>query len=138
MGIGRGGLFTPPIYDPGNVPKVIRDEAHSYVLGRLGGSLAYDTRNNVHLPDKGQRTEIDGEIVGLDWQFYNLELKTGWYFKGLAKGHVLELVGRAGVEHALAGSPDVPFFERYYLGGPYSLRGFKYNNVSPHESNLVG
>jgi outer membrane protein insertion porin family len=102
-------------------------------LGRAGASLAYDTRNSVQLPDKGQRTELDGEIVGLDWQFYKLELKSGWYFKGLSKGHVLELAGRTGVVHAFGNSPDVPFFERYYLGGPYSLRGFKYRYVSPRE-----
>ena len=32
-----------------------------------------------------------------------------------------------------ASAPDVPFFERYYLGGPYSLRGFKYRYVSPRQ-----
>ena len=129
--IGRG--VPTLVENPGNVPKVIRDEAHNYLLGRAGASLAYDTRNSVQLPDKGQRTELDGEIVGLDWQFYKLELKSGWYFKGLSKGHVLELAGRTGVVHAFGNSPDVPFFERYYLGGPYSLRGFKYRYVSPRE-----
>jgi len=28
----------------------------------------------------------------------------------------------------------VPFYDRYYLGGLYSLRGFKYRNVSPRET----
>jgi outer membrane protein insertion porin family len=27
----------------------------------------------------------------------------------------------------------VPFFERYFLGGPYDLRGFRYRDVGPHE-----
>jgi outer membrane protein insertion porin family len=134
LGAGRGRGLPTLVPNPGNVPEVIRDEDHHYLLGRLGGSLAYDTRNSVKLPDKGQRTELDAELVGLDWQFYKLELKTGWYFKGLAKNHVLELVGRAGVEHAFGNSPDVPFFERYYLGGLYSLRGFKYNYISPREA----
>jgi outer membrane protein insertion porin family len=129
--IGRG--FPTFVENPGNVPPVIRDEAHHYLMGKFGASLAYDTRNSVQLPNKGQRTELDGEIAGIDWQFYKLELKTGWYFKGLAKGHVLELAGRTGVMHALGTSSDVPFFERYYLGGPYSLRGFKYRYVSPRE-----
>ena len=107
-------------------------------MGRLGASLAYDTRNSVRLPDKGQRTELDAEIVTGDWQFYKLELKTGWFFKGLAKGHVLELDGRTGVVGSLQGGEDVPFFERYDLGGLYSLRGFKYRYVSPREPDLEG
>jgi len=130
-GIGRGHVTY--IETPGNVPPVIRDEAHEYLIGRFGGSLAYDTRNSVRLPDKGQRTELDAELAGIDWQFYKLELKTGWYFKGLAKGHVLELVGRAAVAQSLGSSQDVPFFERYYLGGLYSLRGFKYRYISPRQ-----
>jgi outer membrane protein insertion porin family len=130
--IGRG--LPAFVENPGNVPKTIRDQVNGGddLLTRFGSSLAYDTRNSVRLPDKGQRTEIDGEIVTLDRQFYKLELKTGWYFKGLAKGHVLELAGRAGVADSL-GSGDVPFYDRYYLGGLYSLRGFKYRYISPRE-----
>jgi outer membrane protein insertion porin family len=30
----------------------------------------------------------------------------------------------------------VPFFERWFLGGAYSLRGFKYRDVSPQERGL--
>ncbi|MGD0262456.1 MAG: BamA/TamA family outer membrane protein [Verrucomicrobiota bacterium] len=122
-----------PVYNPGNVPPVIQNETGNSLLSRFGASLAYDTRNSVRLPDKGQRTELDAEIVTLDWQFYKLELKTGWYFKGLAKGHVLELAARTGVAQSLQAGEDVPFFEHYYLGGLYSLRGFKYRYVSPRE-----
>ena len=32
----------------------------------------------------------------------------------------------------------VPFFERYFLGGPYTLRGFKYRHVGPQESGING
>ena len=28
---------------------------------------------------------------------------------------------------------DVPFYDRYYLGGLYNLRGFKYRNVGPRD-----
>jgi outer membrane protein insertion porin family len=45
---------------------------------------------------------------------------------------VLEAVGRAGVAESL-GSGDVPFYDRYYLGGLYSLRGFKYRNIGPRD-----
>ena len=41
--------------------------------------------------------------------------------------------GGRGWLHAFGATPDVPFFERYYLGGLYSLRGFKYRYVSPRQ-----
>lgn len=117
---------------PGNVPNDILHEVGYNILSRVGASIAYDTRNSVMLPDKGQRTELDAEWVTGDRRFYKLELKTDWFFKGFAKGHVLELAGRTGVADTLE-SADVPFYERYYLGGLYSLRGFKFYSISPRQ-----
>jgi outer membrane protein insertion porin family len=33
---------------------------------------------------------------------------------------------------------DVPFFERWYLGGAYSLRGFRYREATPQEHGIKG
>jgi outer membrane protein insertion porin family len=134
--VGPGGVSGPPYVVPANVPSDILAEQGWNLYSKIGGSIAYDTRNSVQLPNKGQRTELDVEYVGGplggDRNFYKLELKTGWYFKGFAKGHVLELVARTGVAQNLM-SGDVPFEERYYLGGLYSLRGFKFYNISPRQ-----
>lgn len=133
-----GGPFGPgtvgglPHVTPGNVPTDILREVGYNVLSRVGTSIAYDTRNSVQLPDKGQRTELDLEWVTGDRQFYKMELKTDWFFRGFAKGHVLELAARGGVTDSLQ-SGDVPFYERYYLGGLYSLRGFKFYSISPRQ-----
>jgi len=125
----------PPIPSPDsrNVPQAILDETGDHLYQRFGGTLAYDTRNSVQLPNHGQRTEIDGEISVGDKTFYKVELKTAWYFPGFLKGHVIEAVGRTGIAQSLSGG-DVPFYDRYYLGGLYSLRGFKYRNIAPREA----
>jgi outer membrane protein insertion porin family len=137
--VGPTGNSGPPVIIPGNVPPSILAEVGYNLLSRVGGSLAYDTRNSVRLPNKGQRTEVDAEFVGGplggDKEFYKVELKSGWYFKGLAKGHVLEIGGRTAVAQSLQ-STDVPFYERYYLGGLYSLRGFKFHSISPREDGF--
>ncbi len=145
-------------------PSTIVNTEGDFLLNRLSGSIAYDTRNNGLLPDSGQRSELFGEVVAGDANFYKLEVKTAWYFPGLGEGHVLEIGVRAGVldsfgsfgqdagpytyyttTNQITGTTqlnrienlphnDVPFFERYYLGGAYSLRGFKFRDVSPQES----
>jgi outer membrane protein insertion porin family len=114
------------------VPDAILEQTGDHLLHRFGASLAYDTRNSTTLPNGGQRTEFDPEFVAGDVPFYKMELKTAWYFRGFFKGHVIEAVGRAGVANGL-GSGDVPFYDRYYLGGLYSLRGFKYRNIAPRD-----
>ena len=115
-----------------NTPNAILEQTGDHVYNRFGASLAYDTRNSTRLPNHGQRTEFDPEISVGDTTYYKLDVKTAWYFPGLFAGHVLEAVGRAGVADGISGG-DVPFYDRYYLGGLYSLRGFKFRNVSPRE-----
>ncbi len=134
------GILLNEWLTPTNTPSTLLAEKGHNLLSRVGVSLAYDTRNSVLLPDRGQRTELWGELTGGpfggDKDFYKLELRTAWYFRGLAEGHVLELSGRAGVAEAFGQTPDVPFYDRYYLGGLYSLRGYRYRDIGPKE--LVG
>jgi outer membrane protein insertion porin family len=133
---GWENIVIPPWQGPTqiepNVPDAILAETGYHLLSRIGASLAYDTRNSVKLPNHGQRTEVSAEVVNGDRTFYKSELTTAWYFPGLFRGHVLEIGGRAGVAQSL-GSGDVPFYERYYLGGLYSLRGFKYRSIAPRD-----
>ena len=123
-----------------NAPASITAEAGHALLSKVGASLAFDTRNKVTLPNKGQRTELFGEYVGGplggDKEFYKVELKSAWYFKGFMEGDVLELAGRIGVADSLKSGEDVPFYERYYLGGLDSLRGFQYREIGPSEPLL--
>lgn len=159
-----------------NSPSTIYHSEGDHLLARFTGSLAYDTRNNALLPNRGQRTELTAEFATGDYQFYKAELRTSWYFPGFAEGHILEVLGRVGVVESVGEgftNPDagqttsywttnsvidpnsgntnfvavqqsvtnlppnkVPFFERYFLGGPYTLRGFRYRAVGPHEQGL--
>lgn len=126
----------PDVFSPANVPQALLNEEGNALVSRAGLSLAYDTRNSTLLPDAGQRTELSvdfaGGPLGGEKSYYRAELKSAWYFRGFGKGHVLELAGRTGVADGLNGD-DVPFYERYYLGGLYSLRGFRYRAISPRE-----
>jgi outer membrane protein insertion porin family len=130
----RGTPLNPfPPQVPRNVPLAILDQTGDHLYQRFGITLAYDTRNSTQLPNHGQRTEIDPEFSIGDTTYYKVEAKTAWYFPGLFKGHVIEAVGRAGIADSLS-SGDVPFYDRYYLGGLYSLRGFRYRSIAPRET----
>jgi outer membrane protein insertion porin family len=126
--------------DPANVPQTILNEVGYQLVSKVGFSLAYDTRNSTLLPDAGQRTELAvdfaGGPFGGDKTYYKAELKSGWYVRGFGKGHVLELAGRLGVAESL-NSREVPFYDRFYLGGLYSLRGFSYRTISPREPGFT-
>jgi outer membrane protein insertion porin family len=118
------------------IPDAIEHEKDYNLISKLDMSLAYDTRNSVTLPDKGQRTQISTTLAGPfpgDRDYYKIEFKSAWYFRGLFPGHVLELLGETGVADSYGNTGDVPFYDRYYLGGLYTLRGFRYHSVAPRE-----
>jgi outer membrane protein insertion porin family len=136
---GTPGQFYPGI--PVNVPQALLDQSGYSLISKFTGSLAYDTRNSVQLPDRGQRTELLAELAGHFGgvqNYYKLEVKTRWYFKGLFPGHVLELVGGTGVAEAYGSTDSVPFFDRYYLGGINTLRGFQFRGISPRQPDSPG
>jgi outer membrane protein insertion porin family len=120
-----------------NVPTDISDTLGHQLLSTAGVLLAYDTRNSVKLPNKGQRTEVVAQLtggpLGGSYSYYRLELHSAHYFRGLLPGHVLELGARTGVMQSFGDTSDVPFFERYYLGGLSTLRGFKFRYISPRQ-----
>jgi len=118
-------------------PQVIKDEPANRLVSKVGTSLAYDTRNNVMLPSRGTRTELLTELaggpLGAEADFYKLELRSSWYFPGPFEGHIVEVVGRSGVVEQYGSTPRVPLFDRYFLGGVTSMRGFRYRKVGPHD-----
>jgi outer membrane protein insertion porin family len=129
-------FLNPRPEDARNVPNDILKQNGDHFYQRVGGSLAYDTRNSNQLPNHGQRTEATAEVSYGDTTFYKVELTTAWYFPGFLKGHVLEVGGRTGVASSISGG-DVPFYDRYYLGGMYSLRGYKFRNIGPRETKDI-
>jgi outer membrane protein insertion porin family len=135
-------------------PQTILDEKGFSLLSELGGSLTYDARRydinrGIGLPVGGQKTELLASLMGGplggDQDLYKLEGRTAWYFRpptnvlgGKLGGHLLEITARTGVAQQYSNTDDVPFYERYYLGGLYSLRGYQYRAVGPREAGATG
>jgi outer membrane protein insertion porin family len=124
-------------------PLVIRQEPRSQLISKFGTSLAYDTRNRAWgLPDRGQRTELLTELAGPfagEVDFYKLELRSFWYFPGFFDQHVFEVGGEIGVVDTWGRSDRVPLFDRFFLGGISSLRGYRYHAVGPRiEGEPIG
>ena len=132
---GVGPTGGGPSYQYQNVPTAILEQVGDHVFNRFGGALTFDTRNNpAGLSNWGQLSELDPEFSIGDQTFYKIEAHTHWFFPGLFSGHVIEVQGTAGIAKAVSGG-DVPFYDRYFLGGEWDLRGYKYRNIGPREAN---
>jgi outer membrane protein insertion porin family len=135
-GPGHGSTITTG--KPRVSPELAAEEG-SRLVSKVTATIAYDTRNSVILPNKGQRIELIGELAGGPFggetDFYRLELRGGQYLPGFAEGHIVEIVGRVGVSEGYGDTPKVPLFDRFFLGGLYSLRGYQYRDVGPVDEN---
>jgi outer membrane protein insertion porin family len=115
----------------------LASEQGSRVTSMISGSLARDTRDNVFTPSKGNFASIGSDVAGLggDSQFVKFR-GTMSQFYPVWFNHVL--AGRVEAGHVLGyGGEEVPLFERFYLGGPNSIRAFKFRAISPVDANGV-
>jgi outer membrane protein insertion porin family len=108
---------------------------------RLTGSFAYDTRNKALLPDRGTLHRIRGEVgvPVIDLSYYKVDYDAHWYYP-LSEDYTLALRGEVGYCDGYGNTKnnpnkqqECPFFERFYAGGPRSIRGFKENTLGPKD-----
>ena len=105
------------------------------VTSAIGLSLTRDSRDLVAAPTKGAQTALSFDFAGLggDSKFIKVNaLQT--YFLPIWWGHVLGFRAEAGYGWGWSGEP-LPLFERYFLGGPNSIRSFKFHGLSPVDAD---
>ena len=86
--------------------------------------------DNFRMPKSGTRSRVFFDLAGGDNQYWRLGFSHRNYFHLFKEyNHVLMLALRA--ETIDAFSDDVPIYNRFFLGGPKSIRGIEYRHVSP-------
>ena len=111
-------------------------ENQSYLKSQVSASLTYDSRNRIYLPSSGIRADaqvyVAGGFLGGNESIYGFDLSAAKYI-GLPGDTILSIEGEiAGVDN-WSGGKRVPIFDRLYLGGANSLRGFRYRDVGPKD-----
>lgn len=111
------------------------------IKSSIGGGFQRDTTDHPFLPTKGTYAgvtiEYTSPALGSDSNFFKHEYNAGIYYPlGIWKfiGHIR---GAAGFMEELGGESDVPLYERFYLGGINSLRGFEFGAVGPKDANGI-
>jgi len=107
-------------------------------ISKIGLNLSRDTRDVLLFPTSGSilviKKEFAGGIWGGDVDYGRLELQGAKFLKTFEPmEQVLSISGRIGTLGKFDGEKaDVPFFEKFFLGGPYNLRGWDYRDVGPN------
>jgi outer membrane protein insertion porin family len=102
--------------------------------------LTRDSRDNIQTPSKGGLTSFTVDFAGLggDIQFAKTVASTS-YFQPIWLNHILS--GRAEIGAIWGwGKDPAPVYERFYLGGPNTIRSVKFREISPVDEfgNKIG
>ncbi|HET7617144.1 MAG TPA: outer membrane protein assembly factor BamA [Vicinamibacterales bacterium] len=109
-------------------------------ISKIGPSFVFNTVDNPMFPTTGKRYTLSLDVAGLggNAKFYNPRAEGIWYFQ---QNRRISLGFRAQVEYIspYGGTLQLPIFEKLFLGGEYSIRGYDIRSVGPRDpiSGLV-
>lgn len=113
----------------------IKSEAGKSLTSSVTPGVSYDSRDHFFAPTEGTKSAFSVKMAGLggDTRFIKSDVSGRWHYPLLKDpkwggNWVLALGGQLGYGVGLAerdnGTKDLPLFERYFLGGINSVRGF--------------
>jgi outer membrane protein insertion porin family len=123
-------------------PDSIKSEAGKSLTSSVTPGITYDSRDHFFVPTEGTKSAFSVKTAGLggDTRFIKSDVSGRWHYPLLKDpnwggSYVLALGGSLGYGIGLAknndGSRDLPLFERYFLGGINSIRGFADRSIGP-------
>ncbi|MEW6429192.1 MAG: outer membrane protein assembly factor BamA [Thermodesulfobacteriota bacterium] len=123
--------------DYSNLSTVISDSLDVHITSYLKIALSRDTRNRRFMPSDGalhlvQVKYAGGPVLGGDSSFTKTEGTSSWYFPFFFDT-TLHLNAAAGFVSENSDG-KLPIYEKFYLGGLSSIRGFKSGQVSPRDA----
>jgi outer membrane protein insertion porin family len=121
-----------------NAPFLVKRQAEenngNSMTSSITGSLLRDARDSGTEPTRGNRTRLSatyaGGFLGADNNFTKFAIESSQYWP-LWRQLVGNVRGTFWYGDSYGDSPYLPVQERYFLGGPNTLRGFRNFTVSP-------
>lgn len=118
----------------GGPPSLLLPEDGDYIRSALALNYIYDSRDAVIETRSGEKFDIGfsvaGTALGGDVDTIGLTLQ-GQKYWNLAWDSILSLNGELAFVDATSG--EVPIFDRLFLGGGRTLRGFEFRDVGPRD-----
>jgi outer membrane protein insertion porin family len=100
--------------------------------------MSYDNRDSVLLTRRGLHADFSAEFAGGPlWgqtNIYKFQADVQKYIL-LPYDMILTIAGATGVADFYGNSTEVPLFDRFFLGGSRSIRGFGNRDIGPIDDN---
>lgn len=133
------GLEEISVYDVDeDASQQIKDEEGDRIKSSFTTELVFDSRDNAFIPNRGTRASLSGMVAGGplmgDTDIYRLEANQSTFWP-LWFDHVFNIRAWIATVDYYGDSDRVPIFDRLFLGGARTLRGFKFREVGPKDED---
>lgn len=131
-------LFIEYKYENVNIQDIGATDTRLFTAGvtsSVSFSIVRNSLDHPYDPSKGSlingSVEVAGKYLGGDFDFYKFDASYSKYIPLFLKT-VFLFKAQAGFGRSIT-NDRLPFSERYFVGGPYDVRGYDYWTVGPME-----
>ena len=114
---------------------LVLGEGNRRIISKIGPSYVYNTVDHPIFPNTGARYTMSFDVAGLggNTKFVNPRAEAIRYFQH-TKRTSLGLRAQAEYIRQYGNSIALPIFEKLFLGGEYTIRGFDLRTIGPRDS----
>ncbi|GJJ79086.1 hypothetical protein EMPS_11445 [Entomortierella parvispora] len=113
----------------------IREQCGHSLKSALTHMWIHDMRDEPLMPSNGHFVRVIQEYAGLGGDVEHLRQEIeAQACRSNDKGYIISATVKSGYLHSLNGKPS-KISDRFFLGGPMSVRGFKSNGLGPREGD---
>jgi outer membrane protein insertion porin family len=112
---------------------LLGQDGQERTISKIGPSVVFNTVDNPIFPTNGKRFTASVDLAGLggNSKFVNPKVEGIWYIE---QSHRTSFGFRAAAEYIRPyGGTKLPIFEKLFLGGEYSIRGYDLRSVGPRD-----
>jgi len=116
-------------------PELLEEDG-TYNMVSVAFKFDRDTRDRILFPTRGAKTVAIMKVAGGTESYAKFSFKRSFYISPFPKfpDHTIQLTSGLGVVDEISGG-RVPIFDREFLGGPNTVRGFEYREIGPKDIN---
>ena len=130
------GYLTPDALNrnPFLRDSLLIDQGGARIVSKISPSVVYNTVNQPLFPSAGTRYTMAFDFAGLggNTSFFQTRLEGIWY-KPLTTRMSFGIRAEGQYIRPYGDNPTLPIFEKFFLGGEYSVRGFEIRSIGPRD-----
>jgi outer membrane protein insertion porin family len=133
-------LYNNPVVLQGNpflADSLLIGEGGRRTISKIGPSFVYNTVDHPIFPTSGSRYTMSMDFAGIggNTNFLNPRAEGIWYLPfGQRRRTSLGFRAQAEYITPYGSTTELPIFEKLFLGGEYSMRGFDLRSVGPRDA----